>query len=128
MGAQQNARYVCVLCFYLRTFDRDQLEPVRACLERSIVTEPEYSEALVACLVYSNARRFAHPNEGALGVEAGALPPKCLAFPEPPTRSSSGSRLWRAPVCFLTVSPPRDLREFLNAPGSAKWYCHCIEA
>jgi hypothetical protein len=65
-----------VLCFYLRTFDRDQLEPVRACLERSIVIEPEYSEALVACLVYSNARRFAHPNEGALGVAAGALPPE----------------------------------------------------
>ena len=75
MGAQQNARYLCVLCFYLRTFDRDQLEPVRACLERSIVIEPEYSEALVACLVYSNARRFAHPNEGALDVEGGRPPP-----------------------------------------------------
>ena len=64
--------YGCVLRFYQywRTFDRDQLEPVRACLERTIVAEPEYSEAY-ACLslVYSNARRFAHPHAGAADVE-----------------------------------------------------------
>ena len=64
--------YGCMLRFYQywRTFDRDQLEPVRACLERTIVAEPDYSEAF-ACLslVYSNARRFAHPHEGAVDAE-----------------------------------------------------------
>ena len=64
--------YGCVLRFYQywRTFDRDQLEAVRDCLELTIVAEPEYSEAF-ACLslVYSNARRFAHPHEGAADVE-----------------------------------------------------------
>ena len=64
--------YGCMLRFYRywRTFDRDQLEPVRACLERTILAEPEYSEAF-ACLslVYSNARRFAHPHAGAVDAE-----------------------------------------------------------
>lgn len=64
--------YGCVLRFYQywRTFDRDQLEPVRECLERTIVAEPEYSEAY-ACLslVYSNARRFGHPHAGEVDVE-----------------------------------------------------------
>ena len=43
---------------------------MRQCLERTIVAEPEYSEAF-ACLslVYSNARRFAHPHAGAVDVE-----------------------------------------------------------
>ena len=64
--------YGCVLRFYQywRSFDRAQLEPVRVCLEKTIVDEPEYSEAY-ACLslVYSNARRFAHPHEGAVDIE-----------------------------------------------------------
>ena len=59
--------YDCVLQFYRywRTFDRNELEPIRACLERTIAAEPDHSEAY-ACLslVYSNARRFGHPHGG----------------------------------------------------------------
>ena len=70
--AESLGGYGCVLRFYRywRNFDRAQLEPVRLCLERTIVDEPEYSEAY-ACLslVYSNARRFAHPHQGAVDVE-----------------------------------------------------------
>ena len=78
--------YGCVLRFYdyWRSFDRDKLEPVRACLERTIVAEPEYSEAY-ACLslVYSNARRFAHPHAGEVNAEGSralALARKAVAL------------------------------------------------
>ncbi len=78
--------YGCVLRFYRywRTFERDELEPVRACLERTVAAEPEYSEAY-ACLslVYSNARRFAHPFEGsadAVGARAIALARQAVAL------------------------------------------------
>ncbi len=55
------ASFACVLRFhdYMRNYNREQHEQVRACLERTIINEPDYAEAH-ACLsqVYSNAYRF----------------------------------------------------------------------
>ncbi|BCH25666.1 adenylate cyclase [Mesorhizobium sp. L-8-3] len=57
--------YDCVLYFYQywRTFDQDIVDRVRDCLERTIRSEPHYSEAF-ACLslVYSNIHRFGNGN------------------------------------------------------------------
>ncbi|MBL8583796.1 MAG: hypothetical protein JNL61_16425, partial [Rhizobiaceae bacterium] len=59
----QLTSYSCVLYFYKygKTFDRLLVEPVRQCLERTIVADPNYAEAF-ACLslVYSNIQRFRH--------------------------------------------------------------------
>ncbi len=56
--------YAAVLLFYSywRTFDREMIEAVRLGLERAVMSEPDYAEAL-ACLslVHSNAFRFRHP-------------------------------------------------------------------
>jgi TolB-like protein len=55
--------YAAVLLFYAywRSFDREMIEAVRVGLERAVMIEPNYPEAL-ACLslVYSNAVRFRH--------------------------------------------------------------------
>ena len=66
----------CVLRFYRywRTFDQEQLESVRDCLERTIVEAPGDAEAY-ACLSLVNAtvRRFAHLRAGEVDSEGAQV-------------------------------------------------------
>lgn len=53
--------YGCVTRFYLywKAFRREEYQPVRACLEQAIVTDPGYAEAFAALsLIHADAYRF----------------------------------------------------------------------
>lgn len=62
--------YDCVTRFYLywKAFRRAEYQPVRACLEQAIVTDPGYAEAFAALsLIHSDAYRFGFDDGGGSG-------------------------------------------------------------
>jgi TolB-like protein len=66
--------YECVLRFhrYWRELDRDGYSPVRQCLERTIVADPDYAQALAAlALLLADGYRLGYDPDGAGG---GTLP------------------------------------------------------
>jgi TolB-like protein len=58
---QSFTSYECVLSFYQywRSYDADLYSPVRDCLERAIIADPDYADAFSSlALVYADAYRF----------------------------------------------------------------------